>query len=164
MRIIFLPSPGSSFGLSVFDVEVEPERLLLWYCNPGEDGEHTAVFSCPYNISSSVSITSAVERHFSGRVLRVGCGFSAEAEEWNGYIGHYIVEDLQFALQNVYVKLRQVGPTLEDSRALLVRSQAEYPNCTTIQELSLSAIANFPVELKWFDTHKITLEADYEQQ
>ena len=164
MRIIFLPSPGSSFGLSVFDVEVEPERLLLWYCNPGEGGEHTAVFSCPYSISSSVSITSAVERHFSGRVLRVGCGFSAEADDWRGYVGHYIVEGIRFARKNVYVDSRAVGPTLEDDRVFLERFKAQNPYDAEIQDFKLSVVASLKVELEWFRTHKITLEADYEQQ
>lgn len=83
MRIIFLPSPGSAFGPAIYDVEVEPERLLLWYCCPGADGEYTAVFSCPYSISNSVSIVSAVERHFSGSAavfpprLMIGAATSA---------------------------------------------------------------------------------------
>ena len=164
MRIIFLPSPGSSFGLAVFDVEVEPERLLLWYCNPNTDGEHTAVFSCPYSISSSVSITSAIERHFSGRVLRVGCGFSAEADDWRGDVGHYIVEGIRFARKNVYVDSRAVGPTLEDDRVFLERFKAQNPYDAEIQDFKLSVVARLNVELKWFSTHKITLEADYEQQ
>ena len=164
MRIIFLPSPGSAFGPAIYDVEVEPERLLLWYCCPGADGEHTAVFSCPYSISKSISIVSVIECHFSGRVLRVGCGFSAEAEDWRGYVGHYIVEDIRFAKKNVYVNSRAVGPTLEDARVSLEHLKAQIPYDAEIQDLKLSVVASLNVELKWFDTHKITLEADYEQR
>lgn len=164
MRIIFLPSPGSAFGPAIYDVEVEPERLLLWYCCPGADGEHTAVFSCPYGISKSISIASVIEHHFSGRVLRVGCGFSAEADDWRGYVGHYVVEGIRFARQNVYVDLRAVGPSLEEARVSLERFKAQNPYDAEIQDLKLSVVANTSVELKWLDTHKITLEADYEQQ
>lgn len=164
MRIIFLPSPGSAFGPAIYDVEVEPERLLLWYCCPAADGEHTAVFSCPYSISNSVSIVSAVERNFSGHVLRVGCGFSAEDDDWHGYVGHYVVEGIGFARQNVYVDLRAVGPSLEEARVSLERFKAQNPYDAEIQDLKLSVVANICVELKWFDTHKITLEADYEQR
>ena len=164
MRIIFLPGEHSPFSLSVFDVEVEPERLLLWYCNPSEDGTHTAVFSCPYSTNCSVSIVSAVERHFSGRVLRVGSGFSAEYGDRSNYVGHYIVEGIRFARKNVYVDSRAVGPTLEDDRVFLERFKAQNPYDAEIQNFKLSDIAGVNVELKWFDTHKITLEADYEQQ
>lgn len=164
MRIIFLPFHGSAFGPAIYDVEVEPERLLLWYCCPGADGEHTALFSCPYSISNSISIVSAVERHFSGRVLRVGCGFSVEADDWRGYVGHYVVEDIKFARKNVYIDLRAVGPSLEDARVSIERFKEQNPYDAEIQDLKLSVVANISVELEWFNTHKISLEADYEQQ
>lgn len=122
------------------------------------------MFSCPYSISKSISIASVIERHFSGRVLRVGCGFSAEADDWHGYVGHYIAEGIRFARKNVYVDLRAVGPSLEDARVSLERFKTQNPYDSEIQDLKLSVVANTSVELKWFDAHKITLEADYEQR
>lgn len=92
--------------------------------------------------------------------------FSAECTsgDWRGYVGHYIVESLRFANENAYITLRHVGPTLEEALASLEGLKKDNPDNERIQRITLSEFAKTEVELEWFDTHKITLEADYEQQ
>ena len=118
-----------------------------------------ATLSIPALTTSCIRsrVPSTLNEYGRGRSLRIGSGFSAECTsgDWRGYIGHYIVESLRFANENAYITLRHVGPTLEEVRASLEGLKKDNPDNERIQSI---------VELEWFDTHKITLEADYEQQ
>ena len=165
MKLIFLSGKRSIFLTSIFDVEVRaPGSFALGHCSLERPGFFDFAYTgaCPSN-SKPQDILNEYGR---GRSLRIGSGFSAECTsgDWCGYTGHYIVESLRFANKNAYITLRHVGPTLEEVRASLEGLKNDNPDNERIQSITLSEFAKTEVELEWFDTHKITLEADYEQQ
>lgn len=165
MKLIFLSGKHSIFRTSIFDVEVRaPVSFALGHCGLEHPGSYDLVYTelCPVN-SKPQDILNEYGR---GRSLRIGSGFSAECTsgDWRGYIGHYIVESLRFVNENAYITLRHVGPTLEEVRTSLEGLKKDNPDNERIQSITLSEFAKTEVELEWFDTHKITLEADYEQQ